>query len=96
MDFLDLLEIVVRETKPDFSKFKKPTNLDSPLSEEDTGLDSLDIALVITVIGEIYQVPMAALDKARDIRTTRDVLDLVEREGERIPETIEEAKGYIE
>ena len=96
MDFLDLLEAVVRETKPDFSKFKKPKSLSSDLSEERTGLDSLDMALVITVMGEVYQVPMDVLDKASDMRTVRDMKEFMEKHGKRIPETLEEAAGYIE
>ena len=96
MDFLDLLEAVVRETKPDFSKFSKPKSLSADLSEDRTGLDSLDMALVITVMGEIYQVPMDVLDKASDMRTVQDMKDFMEKHGKRIPGTLEEAEGYIE
>lgn len=96
LNFIDLLEVVVKETKPEFSQFKKPKLLDTPFSEEATGLDSLDMALVITVMGEIYKVPVKILDEARDIRTVRHLKEFVETHGTRIPESLEEAKGFIE
>ena len=96
MDFLDLLEAVVRETKPDFSKFHKPQSLSVELSEDVTGLDSLDMSLVMIVVGEIYQVPVDVLDRAGDMRTVSDMKEFMEANGNRIPETLAEAKGYIE
>ena len=54
------------------------------------------MALVITVMGEVYQVPMNVLDKASDMRTVRDMKEFMEKHGERIPKTLEEAEGYIE
>jgi acyl carrier protein len=96
MDFIDLLEVVVKETKPDFGKFNKPTSLDDTFEESEIGLDSLDMALVTTVMGEIYKVPVKVLDSARNIRTVRELKDFVENNGERIPETLEEAQGFIE
>lgn len=96
MNFIDLLALVVRNTKPDHGKFVRPETLDTPLSEEATGLDSLDMALVITVMGEIYKVPMEVIDRARGIETVADLQAFVEANGTRWPDSLDEAAGYIE
>lgn len=96
MNFIDLLEVVVRETKTDHSKFVPPKDLSASLAEGDTGLDSLDMTLALIVLGEVYQVPMKTLDHAGSFETALDLKSFLETQGERQPQTLEEAKGYIE
>ena len=57
MNFLDLFDACVIETNPRPDKYTKPTSLNIGLSEEDIGLDSLDVTLVLVLLFEIYGIP---------------------------------------
>jgi len=59
MDFLELFDACVRETKPRLDKYTKPKSLDVTLKEEDIGLDSLDVTLTLVLISDIYGIPEA-------------------------------------
>ena len=57
MDFIELFDACVQETKPRLDTYTKPTTLDTTLKEEDIGLDSLDIVLTFVLLFEIYGIP---------------------------------------
>ena len=56
MDFIELFDACVIETNPRPDKYTKPTSLEAKLSEEDIGLDSLDVTLTMVLIMEVYGV----------------------------------------
>ena len=53
MDFIELFDACVRETKLHLDDYTKPTTLDISLKEEDIGLDSLDVTLTLVLISDI-------------------------------------------
>jgi acyl carrier protein len=57
MDFIELFDACVRETKLHLDDYTKPTTLDISLKEEDIGLDSLDVTLTLVLISDIYGIP---------------------------------------
>ena len=57
MDFIELFDACVLETNPRPEKYTKPTSLETKLSEEDIGLDSLDVALIMVLLMDIYGIP---------------------------------------
>jgi hypothetical protein len=57
MDFIELFDACVREVKPRIDKYTKPASLDSALSEEAIGLDSLDVTLTLVLLSDIYGIP---------------------------------------
>ena len=57
MDFLELFDACVQETKPRLDKYTKPKSLDVTLKEEDIGLDSLDVTLTLVMLSDIYGLP---------------------------------------
>jgi|TARA_R110000744_G_scaffold203393_1_gene322229 hypothetical protein len=57
MDFLELFDACARDVKPRLEKYTTPTSLETTLSEEDIGLDSLDVTLTLVLISDIYGVP---------------------------------------
>lgn len=57
MDFLELFDACVRDTKPRLDKYTTPTSLDVTLKEEDIGLDSLDVTLTLVLMSDIYGIP---------------------------------------
>jgi acyl carrier protein len=57
MDFIELFDACVLETNPRPEKYTKPTSLEAKLSEEDIGLDSLDVTLTMVLIMDIYGIP---------------------------------------
>jgi acyl carrier protein len=57
MDFIKLFDACVREVKPRIDKYTKPASLDSALSEEAIGLDSLDVTLTLVLLSDIYGIP---------------------------------------
>ena len=57
MDFIELFDACVLETNPRPEKYTKPTSLETKLSEEDIGLDSLDVTLTMVLLMDIYGIP---------------------------------------
>jgi len=57
MDFIELFDACVLETNPRPEKYTKPTSLEAKLSEEDIGLDSLDVTLIMVLLMDIYGIP---------------------------------------
>jgi hypothetical protein len=57
MDFIELFDACVQETKPRLDKYTKPKSLDVTLKEEDIGLDSLDVTLTLVMLSDIYGLP---------------------------------------
>ena len=57
MDFIELFDACVKETKPRLDKYTTPTSLDTTLKEEDIGLDSLDLTLSLILVMDVYGIP---------------------------------------
>ena len=57
MDFIELFDACVIETNPRPDKYTKPTSLETSLSEEDIGLDSLGVTLTMVLLMEVYGIP---------------------------------------
>ncbi|MCE6958087.1 hypothetical protein LAZ40_03325 [Cereibacter sphaeroides] len=96
MDFLDLFDIVAKQTILQPRKYIRPQSCATGFTEDAIGLDSLDRVMTLTLLGEIYAVPPDVLDRAPRIDTIGDLKALLEREGLRIPGTVEEARNYLQ
>lgn len=95
MNFIDLLELVVRENSADPERRRKPMGMDDPFAEESAGLDSLDRALLFTLMGEVYDVPREIVDSAPGIETPRKLEKFLELHAGRVPQTLDQAKEWL-
>jgi acyl carrier protein len=55
-DFLELFNAIAVEQKAIPAEFTPAESLDTPIDEDSTGLDSLDITMVFVILGEAYGV----------------------------------------
>ena len=55
-DFLELFNAVAVKQKAVPTDFISAESLDTPIDEDSTGLDSLDITMVFVILGEAYGV----------------------------------------
>ena len=69
--------------------------MDTPLSEENAGMDSLDLALLFTLMGGIYAVPNEIVDSAAGIDTPRKLKDFLEGHAWRVPQSLDQAKEWL-
>ena len=95
MYFIDLLELVARENATEPEKRRRPMSMDAPLTEELVGLDSLDLALLFTLMGEIYDIPQEVVDAARGLDTPRKLRDFLEANAGRVPQSLDQAKHWL-
>ena len=95
MDFIDLLELVVRENATEPERLRRPKSMDTPLTEGSVGMDSLDLALLFTLMGEIYAVPNEIVDSASGIDTPRKLRDFLEAHAGRVPQSLDQAKEWL-
>ena len=95
MDFIDLLEFVVREASVEPDAFRRPESMDSPLAVENTGLNDLEQVLLVVLMGEIYDIPPEIVDAAPAFDTPRSFRDFLETHASRIPRTPDQTKEWL-
>ena len=78
MDFIDLLEFVVREARTEPDVFRRPQDMDCPLDEANTGLNELEQVLLVVLMGQIYGVSDEIADAAPVFDTPRKFRDFLE------------------
>lgn len=94
MDFLKLFDEIVREAKPMLDEYKKPDSLDTSIA--DIGVDSLDVVMILTLLGEIYEVTEEVMDRELDITTIGSLEVFLKEKGGRQPASLEEALEWME
>ena len=57
LTFLDIFNTCARLGKAVSDEYKTATSLDTPISKEELGLDSLDVMLTLSYLGELYGTP---------------------------------------
>lgn len=92
INFIELVNQVVRVAKPSRPDFNEVKDLGNPLKE--CGIDSLDWLIVMIYLCEIYGIP-EAIGKEFYPVTIQELHDLIMQHKTREPETIEEALSYI-
>lgn len=92
INFIELVNQVVRVAKPSRPDFNEVKDLSNPLKE--CGIDSLDWLIVMIYLCEIYGIP-EAIGKEFYPVNIQDLHDLIMQHKTREPETIEEALSYI-
>ena len=92
INFIELVNQVVRVAKPSRPDFNEVKDLSNPLKE--CGIDSLDWLIVMIYLCEIYGIP-EAIGKEFYPVTIQELHDLIMQHKTREPETIEEALSYI-
>lgn len=81
MDFVELFDAVVRETKPILDNYVKPESLDAELAS--LGLDSLDYALIFALLGDIFGIPETVADNPPELITLQDAKDFIDEHKQR-------------
>lgn len=94
MDFLELFDACVRESKPRLEAYTTPTSLDITLKEEDIGLDSLDVTLTLVLMSDIYGIPETE-DFSIPVSNLREVRDYMEENKQRDFDTVEAAMEAV-
>lgn len=94
MDFLKLFDHAVREAKPILDGYETPTSLDVEIG--DLGVDSLDVVMILTILGDVYEVTEDVMDRDLNISTVGALQSFLTEKGGRVPATLEEAEGWME
>tara|TARA_R110000772_G_scaffold129055_3_gene237109 strand:- start:89 stop:376 length:288 start_codon:yes stop_codon:yes gene_type:complete len=94
MDFLELFDACVIETNPRPDKYTKPTSLETTLSEEDIGLDSLDVTLTMVLLMEVYGVPESE-DFNVPTTSLRDMYEYMQANKTKDFDSVEEAMESV-
>jgi hypothetical protein len=92
MNFLDLLNAVARVAKPMHQDFKAIDSLD--IQFKDTDIDSLDGLLILMYMCMIYDID-DSVAKEFHPATPQQLLDFIEANKKRDPESIEAAVEII-
>lgn len=92
INFIELVNHVVRVAKPLVPDFNGVKTLSDPLKE--CGIDSLDWLIVMIYLCEIYGIPEAVGKEFYPV-TIQDLHDELMKHKTREPATIEEALTYI-
>lgn len=96
MDFIDLLEFVVREAHKEPDVFRRPQDMDCSLDEANTGLNELEQVLLVVLMGQIYGVSDEIVDAAPVFDTPRKLRDFLETHAARIPRSLEQTKEWLD
>lgn len=92
IDFIELVNQVVRVAKPASPDFNNVKSLTDPLKE--CGIDSLDWLIVMIYLCEIYGIPEETGKEFYPL-TIQELYDLLMQHKTREPATLEEALSYI-
>lgn len=92
MNFLDLLNAVARVAKPMHQDFKPIESLD--VQFKDTEIDSLDGLLILMYMCMIYDIDDSVAKEFHPV-TPQQLLDFIEANKKRDPESIEAAVEMI-
>ena len=89
MDFLELFDAVVRDSKLVLDGYTQPTSMDDKL--HDLGLDSLDFVMVFMLLGDIHGIPEKIADNPPELTTMQDAKDFIDQHKTREFATVAEA-----
>lgn len=93
MDFLELFDAVVRDSKLVLDGYTKPTSMDDKLA--DLGLDSLDFVMVFMLLGDIHGIPEKVADNPPELITLQDAKDFIDQHKTREFATVAEAMWAV-
>lgn len=86
-DFLELFNALGAAQKPVTKDFVPAESLETPISEDATGLDSLDVTLTFFALGEAYGIPEdEELQKEWPVSSIGDLLVFIEAHKTKDPE----------
>ena len=98
MDFIELFNKLSESQKAIREDYCPVSSLDDPIATEHTGLDSLDVALVYSILGDLYGVPNK-LENSWPFSTLGELKKFVEANGSRKPDeefsSVDEALGDV-
>jgi hypothetical protein len=88
--FLELWHEFVKDAKPRLEGYTRPESIDTPITEEAMGLDSLDKTLVLALCADAYQIDAEEEHNIPNV-TLKEVYDWFQEKKTRDFETVEEA-----
>jgi len=93
MDFLELFDAVVRESKPVLDGYVKPETMETELAS--LGLDSLDYALIFMTLGDMHGIPEEVVDNPPEVITIQDAKDFIDKHKARDFDSVKEAMEAV-
>lgn len=93
MDFIELFDAVVRQCKPMLDGYEKPDSMDAELGN--LGLDSLDYALILMTLGDMYGIPEDVADSPPKLETLQDAKDFIDEHKVKTFESVDEAMRAV-
>lgn len=93
MNFIDLFDAVVRESKPVLDGYVKPETMDTELAS--MGLDSLDFVMIFMMLGDMHGIPEEVADNPPELITLQDAKDFIDSHKNREFASVEEAMGAV-
>jgi acyl carrier protein len=93
MNFLELFDAVVRESKLVLDGYNPPTSMDDKLA--DLGLDSLDFVMVFMLLGDMHGIPEDIADNPPELTTLQGAKDFIDEHKVREFDTVESAMEAV-
>jgi acyl carrier protein len=93
MDFLELFDAVVRDSKLVLDGYTKPTSMDDKLA--DLGLDSLDFVMVFMLLGDMHGIPEDIADNPPELVTLQEAKDFIDQHKVRDFDTVAAAMEAV-
>jgi len=93
MNFLELFDAVVRESKLVLDGYNQPTSMDDNLA--DLGLDSLDFAMLFMLLGDMHGIPEDIADSPPKLTTLQDAKDFIDEHKVRDFDTVAAAMEAV-
>lgn len=93
MDFLELFDAVVRDSKLVLDGYTKPASMDDKLA--DLGLDSLDFVMVFMLLGDMHGIPEDIADNPPELTTIQEAKDFIDQHKVRDFDTVAAAMEAV-
>jgi acyl carrier protein len=93
MDFLELFDAVVRESKLVLDGYVQPTSMGDNLA--DLGLDSLDFVMVFMLLGDMHGIPEDIADNPPELTTIQEAKDFIDQHKVRDFDTVTAAMEAV-
>lgn len=94
MDFLEFFNRCGEQTVVRGDVFKRVTSMDTPVTEDTTGLDSLDTTLTYMLIAEAYDIDEVEANHM-PLSSIQDLKDFCDKHKKRDFDTVEEAMEVV-
>lgn len=88
--FMEVWDAFVKDVKPRLDGYIKPESMDTKITEEDMGLDSLDKTLVLTLCADMYKIEASEEHNVPNA-TLKEVYDWFQEKKQRDFDSVEEA-----